>query len=73
MEKTKANKKTKQVMHKTLVQHIVLKISGKLTKIKLLNQGPSASRIFWAKTNKRNAEMWNLSIESVHEQSKTTF
>lgn len=35
-----------------------------LTKRKLSNQGPSASRMFWAKTNKTNAEIWNLSTES---------
>lgn len=33
-------------------------------KRKLSNQRPSASSMFWAKTNKINAEMWNLSTES---------
>ena len=39
-----------------------------LTETKLSNQGPSASKIFWAKTNNMNAEMWNLSTESGWQQ-----
>lgn len=43
---------------------------SELTIRKLSNQGPSASRMFCAKTNKIYAEIWNLSTESGRQRYK---